>query len=147
MRFFTPLPNFLPWIKAEQAKRKIPVIEAGCGDGDLLREMRAIPIPAIGVDPRYAWCDERPPEDLLGAIVPMEAHNFSMVKNSPAIILVCRPCHSGFPIEIFDVMHDDSVMYYVGLKHNIDTDTGTIRYKKVLKEPVGKEGEFLWILG
>lgn len=147
MRFFTPLPNFIPWLSKEFNKHKLPIIDCGCGDGDLVRELRAAKLPCLGVDPRYDMFDEKVPFDLISAIVSMQAQEFAMVKHTPSILLVCRPCHSGFPIQIFNAMCRQSVLYYIGLKHNIETDLGSLYFKKVLKGPVGIEDEHLYSVG
>lgn len=147
MRFFTPLPNFMPWLKAETKKNKRPIIDCGCGDGDLLREMRKANLPALGVDPRYSWGDERVGIDIMSMVLAMQAEDCCMVRDTPCLLLVCRPCHSGFPINIHRVMAKGSDLYYVGLERNVDQDLGDLEYTKVIDVPVGEEDEYLYKVG
>lgn len=144
MRFFTPLPNFIPWLKREYERNKRPIIDCGCGDGDLVREMRAANLPALGIDPRYDIFNERVPMDLASAIVTMEAHQFSMVQSTPSILLVCRPCHSGFPAQIHQDKCSRSELYYIGFEKNIEFDLAGANVNLILMDPVGEEDEYLW---
>lgn len=144
MRFFKPTPSFLEWIGAEAKRLAMPVAECGCGDGDLLREMIAAGIPALGFDPRFVWFDERVPFDLCSRIMTKPAEESPIVHDTPMILLVCRPCHTGFPARINQVRHPKSVLYYVGFEKNLEQDLGDALVSPVMDEPVGEAGEYVW---
>jgi hypothetical protein len=143
MRFFNPNKNFWKWA-ATLDKNKV-IIECGCGDGDLVREMRAEKMKAIGIDPRYSLLNEPLPMELISAIIPMEAERAPLIKTLESNILVCRPCHSGFPREVARIKHAKSDMYYIGFEKNLAIDLRDIKIKQIKKyKQVGQEGELLF---
>lgn len=144
LRFFTPKPAFLDWLVALHKETNLPVVECGCGAGDLLREIRLRGVPAIGLDPRYElFRDDVIPEDLRDAILPFSAEDSPAIR-VPAIILVCRPCHTGFPSTVNRRRHPDSLYFYVGLDHNLVLDLNFAPTKLELPDEVGLEGEHVW---
>lgn len=143
MRFFRPRPEFFAWIGREYETRNQPVIDCGCGDGALLGEMMERGIGAIGLDPRYIMYDEPVPFALVSRLLTMPAEESTIVRNTPAILLVCRPCHDRFPLRIDEHRHPDSVLYYVGLTRNLILDLGETETRLVL-ENVGEDGENIW---
>lgn len=147
MRFFKPKPAFFDWIKQVVAdqKKKMPVVDCGCGAGDLVMEMNKQGIPALGIDPRYTIYDEQVPFALIARLLSMHAEDCTFVTTSPSILLTCRPCHDGFPGRINQVRHPDSLQFYVGLSNNIEFDVSGAKTKLVL-EDVGEEGENIWSL-
>jgi SAM-dependent methyltransferase len=145
MRFFTPTPEFWKWLKATVKKHpKMPIIDCGCGYGQLVREMRQAGYPAIGLDPRFDIFDEKIPLDLVGAIYAMEAEHFPLVRSTPSILFTCRPCHSGFPVHINRVRPAGSVFFYIGLEKNLELDMEDGTYRLATKKVVGEEGEKIW---
>jgi hypothetical protein len=144
MRFFKPKQEFFRWIeKMHKSHPKMPVIDCGCGDGDLLIDLHKLRIPAMGMDPRYAIFNEHIPIHLINCLLPVEAQESNLVQNTPAILLVCRPCHSGFPIDINNTRHKKSKFYYIGLERNIELDLCNVE-TKLLMHDVGEDGECLW---
>lgn len=135
----------MPWLKRTCAKHKLPAVwEIGSGDGDLLREMRAAGIVCLGFEPAYLWNGQHIPVDLINCILPREAQDAGPIKETPAIILACRPCHSGFPGQVNAVAHPLSPMFYVGFRKNLAFDLGGAFTSLVFKSPVGLEGEQLF---
>lgn len=144
LRFFKPNQLFFNWIKNEHAQHKRPIVDCGCGYGDLIRDLQAANLPVLGIDPRYEVFSEMVPRDLIGRILTMPAEDCQMVKRDQLILLVCRPCHSGFPQSINYVRNTKSVFYYIGLEKNVEFDLGDCEYEKITDQPVGEDGEHIW---
>lgn len=143
-RFFTPLPNFIPFLQRETKKNRRPIMDCGCGEGHLLRELREAKLPAVGIDPRFEQMNYSPASDLIAIIMGSEAENCSIIRNFPTLILTCRPCHNQFPVRVNEVRHHGSTQYYVGLDHNLEMDLMGCKTRLALKAPVGEEGEMIW---
>jgi hypothetical protein len=144
MRFFNPLPTFWTWFDKEyKSQEKAPIIDCGCGEGHLVKELRQKKYPALGCDPMFETfgCDDI---DLLGAVLCMPAQNLPMVRNHRSILLVCRPCHSGFPALLNSIRCPDSRMFYIGLEKNLEFDLDEGTYELASKKVVGEDGEKIW---
>lgn len=46
----------------------------------------------------------------------------ALLNNAEALILICRPCHSGFVQYCIENKHPDSELLYIGLEENFDID-------------------------
>lgn len=128
MRFFKPRPGFWTWV--EQFKGKT-IVDCGCGDGALVKEMLGRSLHAIGVDPRFfsdhyhvTSAGKHVEWDLASKIIPLMASQVRELWQSAAIILCCRPCHNGFPGEVVEMMGDAAEFYYIGFAKNLDADIG-----------------------
>jgi hypothetical protein len=144
MRFFNPRPTFWKWFEKEfKSQEKAPIIDCGCGEGHLVRELRQKKYPALGCDPMFfgLGSDDL---DLIGCVLTMPAQELPMVRSHRSIILVCRPCHSGFPAQLNLVRHPDSRMFYIGLEKNLEFDLEPGTYKLASRSIVGEDGEKIW---
>lgn len=144
MRFFKPLPSFWEWI-IPLSFRKI-VVDIGCGNGDLLREMHEQQIKAFGIDIRYELFDTLPPRDLMSSILPFSVeravqYEIITLGEDQLIRIVCRPSHGGF---IRDIPRP---YYYIGLERNLDQDFEYEDSVKFLLPNVGEDGENLYRIG
>lgn len=150
MRFFTPNEKFFAWLQRVMREGpKVPVIDCGCGDGDLVLELRQRGVPAIGIDPMFdpLECAARSQDHamtLSGAVMAMEAEQCSLVRNVRSILLTCRPCHSGFPQRINVARQKESRFFYIGLSKNVDADLGDEPRRRISRTSVGAEGEHIW---
>lgn len=146
MRFFHPNEKFFAWLTREAKKGpKVPIIDCGCGDGDLVLEMRHRGLPAIGIDPMFGVLDDKPLNvELISCVLAMPAEDCSLVHNTRSILLTCRPCHSRFPIAINLNRQPESKLFYVGLEKNIERDLSGTKITEVVKYAVGDEGERIW---
>lgn len=142
MRFFTPRKKFFPWIKGLQSRLKLPVVDRGCGEGDLVVEMRDHGVPALGLD---MFADPMHSKEPLrvGFILEQIAQHSTFVVTVPSLLLCCRPCHSGFPASINNARKTGSAFYYIGFEQNIEFDLGGADTEMVVKG-IGKEGEDAW---
>lgn len=141
VRFFESTPEFRQWLKNYVGDRML--IEIGCGDCSFIREMHAEGFKKmIGIDPRYYLFDEKIPMDLANCVVAQDAEESNFVTLPNAVIIVCRPCHSGFPDRVCDRIHETSKFLYVGLDHNLDCDLD--RPVEMVFNNCGFENENCW---
>jgi hypothetical protein len=143
VRFFTPKNNFWDWLKETAANYKL-VVDCGCGDGDLIKEMTQNKIRCLGIDPRFAIFDIPVPHDLCNQILVEEAQDCVFVQeNMGCMLLACRPCHSGFPGLINDNRHKANPFFYVGFENNLKRDLDGADVDLILSN-IGEEGENLY---
>lgn len=119
------------------------IVDCGCGDGDLVRELRERDIATIGVDHRYDWMNEIISADLVNAILPIGIEDCSLIQNKQCVLIVCRPCHSGFPANINEFRSDDVPFYYIGFEKNLEDDLRCAPCT-LIKKNIGEENEHLW---
>lgn len=144
MRFFYPTPVF--WEFMERHRHRF-VVEVGCGDGDLLREMHDAGYRALGVDPRFSLFGIPVPTDLRSSILDAEIEHATAATSRPStLLLVCRPCHSGFPRALREVRHPDSVLAYIGFGKNLDVDMGQDAEVLETIEGAGRDDEIIHII-
>lgn len=143
MRFFEPLPTFIPWLQSILAETKLPLVEIGCGDGDLMLELKAAGTPCIGVDPKYALFGIPVPDALMASILPWQAEEWKLLSEIPFLMLCCRPCHSGFVERVNAKRHPQSRLFYVGKEANLHLDLAR-QPTLLLPDPIGKAGEYVW---
>jgi hypothetical protein len=124
-------------------KNRRMIVDCGCGDGDLVRELRAKDITAMGVDHRYELLNESIPADLFNAILPICIEDSALIKDKQCVLIVCRPCHSGFPANINEFRADDVPFYYIGFEKNLEDDLHGAPCT-LIKENVGEENEHIW---
>lgn len=144
MRFFEPTDEFKFWLKDYAGDRLI--VDCGCGDGDLVREMNALGSQAMGIDPRYAIFDEPIPTDLASCLLPMQAEDTDFINMEDVLLLVCRPCHNGFPFEIAERKNPKTEMIYVGFPKNIINDVGERVMHEIGLGEVGADGERAYVV-
>lgn len=145
MRFFEPKAKFWNWLTDFAG---LTIVDCGCGDGDLLRELLNRGYSrAVGVDPRFVMFDLPIPQDLMAAIIPVEAQSLPGLFRAADVVLCCRPCHSGFPAEVMHIIGENTQFLYVGFEHNLDRDVdlGANRARCV-SEDVGVDGEDMWLI-
>lgn len=123
MRFFEPDSTFLDWLASYAGKRL--VFDVGCGDGDLVLELQAKGVKAMGIDPIYLY--QRVPTNLSNCIFPAYAEECGLLRKYPALVLFCRPCHSGFVERTLEVLHRDSEAVYVSKPENVIVDLSSYK--------------------
>ena len=138
MIFFEPTKSFLSWLTAYAAGRV--VYDVGCGDAHLVRLLLARNVKVMGIDP---WWPESEHYDLLLPVLPLEAARCSALKQTPGLVLFCRPCHSGFAAQTETFVHPKSEVLYIGLPRNRNVDFD-FRRLRPLKRRVGTDGEVCW---
>lgn len=144
MRFFKPTPHF--WDFADRFRGR-SVIEIGCGDGDLVREMEMDGHRIMGVDPRFSLLDETIPADLSNRILPLGIEDAPELLASDSILLICRPCHTGFPEYVRANMSDHSALFYIGLNKNLDRDLGEFaKFAILIHQHAGEDGEAIYLI-
>ena len=140
MRFFHPNEVFWKWIEEESKKYKF-VIDCGCGEGHLVKEINERNIKCLGIDPRYLLFDEIP-KNLYNRILPASAEDSHFILEKDVLLLVCRPCHNGFPALINDKRNKTNSFYYIGFEKNFEFDLE--EDPKLILENVGEDGENLY---
>lgn len=119
IRFFEPTPTFLDWL-AGYARGRI-VVDVGCGDGHLVRQLHKRSVKCMGIDPRYRF--ERVPRDLSSCILPMEGERCTLLKTTPnLLVLFCRPCHSDFVSRTIYILHPTDEVLYISKPCNVSVD-------------------------
>ncbi len=134
-RFFTPLPRF--WdVLNDVVPHEVQLVDAGCGQGDLLREADQVGRTLIGIDvtPR----DDQDPRVLL-----LDAIRFRW--NKRIWPMMCRPSHDGWAyLTMRAARKAGAGVLYVGLPKNYAVDLGSVR--STSHGIVGEEGERLYLL-
>lgn len=141
MRFFKPNYNFWNWFSKEKDSHPL-IVEIGCGDGDLLREM-SCHAPCLGVDPAPILFDRPIPMDLLNCYLPMDILSTDLINEENALFLVARPCHSGFPGDFQKLRNPKSSFFYIGFPCNLADDLGSCQ-KTLIASDVGEDHENIY---
>lgn len=143
MRFFKPNERFWTWVGQFEGKR---IVDCGCGDGALVKEMLAKSLMAVGVDPFFFRHQDEASVDweLASSIIPLTASQVWEVWQSDVIILCCRPCHNGFPGEVLALKGEAADMYYIGFEKNLDNDLGYDFECAMVLNHVGEDDETIY---
>lgn len=141
MRFFKPNHNFWSWIMTFSTRR---IVDVGCGDGDLVREMMKAGLRPVGIDPRYIIFDMEIPKDLFSLIVPLAADSVPEMYQEDNVILCCRPCHNGFPADVVAMKAPTADFFYIGFEKNLDVDVGNEFFRHLVEQDVGEDGENIY---
>lgn len=145
MRFFEPSGAFLDWL-ADYAGKRI-VFDVGSGEGHIVRALRDRQVKAIGIEPRWLIDEELYDHSLCNAILPQMAQECPLLlRATSALVLFCRPCHSGFVGETLDLLDaSNEVLYISRTADYLGLDFDLSKYRaKVMCHP-GIEGG-LWKL-
>lgn len=121
--FFHPTDEFIDKLVGVINERF--VVEIGCGNGLVLEQLMKRGVKCIGIDP-YVIRDEMSREMSM-KILPFETNQAikmidEMAKKMDVVLLVVRPCHSGFPQEFLNYTNRDIEMIYVGYVKNLEID-------------------------
>lgn len=119
MRFFQPTEEFLDWLAARAAGRM--VIDVGCGECHIVRALAKRNVKVFGIDPNFTHTIGN--LDLASCVIPLEAQDF-FERNQPenALVLFCRPSHSGWVAQVIDLLPVDAEMLYISRPENVETD-------------------------
>jgi SAM-dependent methyltransferase len=129
MKFFEPTNEWLDWLTGYARGRL--VFDVGCGEGHVLRALHARRVRAIGIEPR--WEASRENLDLCNAIIPVEAEDCGALQRcSDALVLFCRPCHSGFVDRVIRKLNPDAEVLYVSKPENVGVDIDLSDYSALL---------------
>ena len=137
MKFLFPTKKFLDWLVYMANGR--PIIDCGCGEGQVTEELFRRGANVMGLDIRAEI-------DTQLMVFRVDATTFSFPAG--CIVLFARPCHSDWVERtIKQAKHRADVILYVGFDRNLDDDLGEFAYlfKKIGKN-VGKEHEYLWFM-
>jgi len=144
IKFFEPDNKFIEWIINYADGRMIADI--GCGTGHLLSLLMDKGIKCFGVEPY--WDTKMTSERISSGkamiqVIPTFVQKTDILKaaNNP-LILVCRPCHSGFHHEIAECAPEDAEILYIGLERNLEID-GVDNYPVIPHKGSSKENEIV----
>lgn len=136
MRFFEPAPAFLAWAQANL--KGSHVFDVGAGEGHVTDAL-------AGRGLRVTALDLYPPEVLVGHAMYADGTLFPYPPDTT--VMLCRPCHGGFPEVVVRRAKACGVaqILYVGLPRNVVGDLGPLRRKfRVVLTNAGKAGEKVW---
>lgn len=139
MQFFQPNKKFLDWVVKLAGPR--PIIDCGCGEGQVTRALLERGANVLGIDILASGEDT-------DVAVPCDATTFQFPQR--AIVLFCRPCHSDWVERAIDrAKQRADVILYVGLDRNLEYDLGKYKYKgrfKKIAKRAGKDDESVWAM-
>lgn len=140
--FFRPNDNFTAWLDDAIHIRYNPVFEIGAGCGLALKHMQDCGINSTGLD-----ILNREERHTLVQVASQEIiHEVLKKASSNMVMMICRPCHSGFAQDYFKLhlkFHGRFFAYYIGLEKNVEDDLHDMSYEKVA-ENVGEDGENIY---
>lgn len=135
MKFFQPNDKFIPAIKPFIKHR--PVVDCGCGDGQVLDLLLKNKINAVGVD--LLNMSERTD------IIKGDALNYV---GKGVLPLVCRPCAGDWYFKVFDLAR---VGLFVMKPEHYERDAVALQANghtlTLIEKGVGKDGEWLYYIG
>ena len=144
--FFEPTEKFLHWFKDYVGDT--PITDAGCGTGHFAKKLSDIGINKIlGLE---IWPCSNPEYDM---ILNQDATTFAYAKDS--IITIVRPNRGEWIHRTIEqALWQAEQVIYIGLPKHWKDDIGPLigNYDlwdvvdKYLKEPVGKDGEYAYII-
>ena len=137
VQHFHPEVHFMDWLVTYVSGRF--VIEVGAGMCDFTKTMHRFAIKAMAIEPRAT--DEVRME-CASFLMPKCVQRAGILKDTPALVVVARPDHSGWFGELPDLLHADSELLYIGLPRNFDRDLGGLKYKTCYQE-AGADGEIV----
>ena len=143
MIFFKPTKKFIIWLKEYKGNRKY-VVDIGCGEGLLLHKMNEAGIFACGLEP-YDTPIPDPSKNFPTPynIVPQKAENSELIRTPNMLLLIARPCHSGFAYRTIKNRNIKNEVLYIGKENNIECDLNDIQYTKINITEVGDEEELV----
>lgn len=140
--FFRPNENFTKWLDSSIHLRYQPIFEIGAGQGLALKHMQDAGLNATGLD-----LFQRPDTHTLVQVASEEIiHKVVTAAPSRMVMMICRPCHSGFAQTYFKLQlkfHHRTFAYYIGLRRNLELDLPDMSVELVA-EDVGEDGECIW---
>jgi hypothetical protein len=148
VRFFDPAPAWYDWCAARAGDRV--VFDVGAGECHVTLELRRRGVKAVGVEPLlHTYYDQATvlrDVNLAASVFPCEAERLPLLREThEALVLFCRPCHSGFVMRTVRLLHPTAEPVYVGLAENVARDVDLPSYRLTsLGAPRGPEGEYTW---
>ncbi len=137
MKFFEPSSRWLDWM-ARYAGDRI-VFDIGCGAAHITLALQKRGVKCLGIDPRYRQFD-RMPVQLMSCVLTEDAQHCRLVRDMPkALLLFCRPCHSGFVQETIRAMHTTSEALYISKPKNVAIDLPDLAVRLVRAAPLCPE--------
>lgn len=134
-RFFTPTESF--WEQMNKYKDTL-VLDAGCGNGDLVLELQEKEFKAVGCD-----INMRDGVEGYGRVIQLiDADRFPLTKGMT--VLACRPDHSGWAEDLLErCIESECTFIYVGLERNFDLDFSEDCKYEIIAKDVGEDGEMM----
>lgn len=145
--FFNPTEEFLAWFQQEIASA--PVIDVGCGQGNLTAALAARGITAIGIDlnaDKIAMGRRCYPE-VRDRLVPLDSTTSSVMHLPGSVLIFARPCHSQDWIEqsVKQAKGYATRFFYISKPGNAADDLSRFQRKRAAHDLiVGAEGEEVW---
>lgn len=119
VQHFEPTPEFMEWWAKYVGDQF--VFELGAGMCDFTKLMHDGGLKVLAIEPRANDAVRR---ECISCLLPLPIGRAKVLSETPAVVVVARPDHSGWVETIPDHIHDDSEFIYIGLPENFDRDLG-----------------------
>lgn len=113
MRFFEYDDTFVPWLRSIAGRR--PIIDVGCGEGFLVRDLNAAGARVVGVDFRDLFEPDVAPLCLLA-----DATTCPVVQASGVLLVLARPCHGPWISQVLRMANSEAL--YIGRESRMRAD-------------------------
>lgn len=147
MSFFEPTQEFVVWVK--EAFEGRPVLDAGCGFGNLTDALLRAGVAAVGIDLQHSKIESgqsRYPA-AAGKLLVGDTTEHPLVRLSAAVVIFGRPCHdpSWIARTVEASASTASAWVYISKPGNAENDIASFERRRVLvAATVGDEGEEAW---
>lgn len=135
VQHFEPTPEFMTWWVKYVGDQF--VFELGAGMCDFTKLMHDNGIKVLAIEPRANDAVRR---ECMSCLLPLSIGRAKVLSETPAIVVVARPDHSGWVETIPDHIHHGSEFIYIGLPENFAQDIGCYGWE-VLYRDAGADGE------
>lgn len=135
VQHFEPTPDFMVWWVKYVGDQF--VFELGAGMCNFTKLMHTSGLKVLAIEPR---ANDAVRQECISCLLPLPIGRATVLGQTPAIVVVARPDHTGWVETIPSLLHIGSEFIYIGLPENFDQDLGYWDWK-TLYEYAGADGE------
>lgn len=115
---FKPHERFLDWLVDFIDGRMC--IEVGAGQCELTKALISRGVNTLAIEPR---ANPLVLQECVNCLLPLPVEKAAnLLAAGPAVVIGARPDHSGWFAGVKDMLHPESVLLYIGLPDNLETD-------------------------
>lgn len=124
-KFFKPDDQMLKWLADYAGNRMI--VDVGCGSAQLIFDLHdKCEAKVVGIEPHWDITRNhdriKNGKDMIQVMPDHVEDCFLTKKIKNSLIICCRPCHSGFHLELPRLFDKSNEILYIGLERNFYTD-------------------------